>query len=187
MIGRIWPYKGVEYFLHAASIVEKEYPQARFVIAGEGDFTPYRRLAGRVTNLTLINRFLTEPEIAALLQGATVCASPYVSGSQTGWISAAYAFKKPVIASTTGNFPEMVKDGNTGIIVPPRDAPALARAILKILGDRALARELGNNGYEMMRRDMSWETVAQKTIDVYRETVYKRAPNTDKGQHHAGQ
>jgi glycosyltransferase involved in cell wall biosynthesis len=173
-LGRIWPYKGVEYFLQAASIAERVNPNVTFTIAGEGDFGPYEIFARKVKNLNLINKFLNEREIADLLQNTSVVVFPNVSGSQTGWITSAYAFKKPVIVTDTGNFSEMVIDGETGLIVPPCNVNALCRAILKLLSSPLVCQEMGCHGYEFMRKETSWKVVAQKTISVYEDAINER-------------
>jgi glycosyltransferase involved in cell wall biosynthesis len=173
-LGRIWPYKGIEYLLQAMSIIEKRFLNIRLIIAGQGDFSPYQRLANKLRKFTLLNKFLTNQEVAGLLQNASVVVFPYIAASQTGWISAAYTFKKPVVATNTGNFGEMVQDGKTGLLVPTKNAEALATAILKLLTNKKVREQFGISGFQLMCDEMSWEMIGEKTSQVYREVIESR-------------
>ncbi len=62
-------------------------------------------------------------------------ALPYTEASQSGVVSTAYGFGKPVVVTDVGSIPEIVDDGVTGLIVPPRDPAALAEAIIRLLKD----------------------------------------------------
>ena len=96
---------------------------------------------------------------------------PYIEASQSGIIPIAYAFKKPVVVTNVGSIPEVVDDGITGFIVPPKDPDALASAITKLLRDDKLRKEMGESAYRKMEEELSWDKIADKTIEVYREMV----------------
>ena len=72
---------------------------------------------------------------ATLFQQASVVALPYIEASQSGVVPLAYMHMKPVVATTVGGLPEMVDDGRTGYLVPPRDEQALATAVVRLLRD----------------------------------------------------
>jgi glycosyltransferase involved in cell wall biosynthesis len=99
---------------------------------------------------------------------------PYIEASQSGVIPTAYGFKKPVVVTSAGSIPEIVDDGITGFIVPPKDVNALAEAIIKLLKDRELRRKMGENAYKKLKKDLSWDNIAEKTIQVYKETIGER-------------
>jgi glycosyltransferase involved in cell wall biosynthesis len=94
---------------------------------------------------------------------------PYTEGSQTGIISIEATFKKPVIATNVGNFAEMVLDGETGLIVPPKDSDALAQAIITLLKDEHLRRQMGENAYLIMNERFSRKTIADKLNEIYQD------------------
>jgi glycosyltransferase involved in cell wall biosynthesis len=75
----------------------------------------------------------------------------------------------PVISTTGGALPEVV--GNAGVLVPPADAGALARAIGELLDNPERARQLGEAGLKRVRASFTWAKAAQKTVEVYRETI----------------
>ena len=92
---------------------------------------------------------------------------PYVEGSQTGVVPIAYSFKKPVVVTNVGSFDEVVEDGKTGFIVPPRDPAAIADAVAKMLKDRQRRLQMGENAYRKMNEDLSWDTVVTDTVRIY--------------------
>jgi glycosyltransferase involved in cell wall biosynthesis len=93
----------------------------------------------------------------------------------------AYSAEKPVVATEVGGLPEMVEHGRTGYLVPPRNVSALADAVVRLLLDRKLRREMGIRGKKKVEAECSPEVVAQKTIDVYRRAGggSRRSPGSD--------
>ena len=106
------------------------------------------------------------------MQAADLVVLPYTDGSQSSLISAAAAFKKPAVVTSVGDFADMVEDGRTGLVVPPRNSRALAEAMLKLLNDDELRRSMGENACRKMQGDeYSWDTIAAKTIAIYEEAI----------------
>jgi len=172
--GRITPYKGIEYLIEAGKLIKQQFPEVNITIAGEGDFDKYKELIEGDSHFTIYNRFIPDNEAAALFQRASIVVLPYTDGSQSGIISIAGSFKKPVVATDVGNFPEMVKDGTTGFIVPPKDVNALAEAIIELLNNDKLRQEMGENAYRVLSDKFSWDKIAQKTLQVYQEAIEAR-------------
>ena len=85
----------------------------------------------------------------------------------------AMACQIPVIATTGGSLPEVVKHGHTGILVPPANASALANAILQLMDDEPLRKQLGEAGRKHVESNFTWQRTAQATADVYREAIAK--------------
>ena len=136
--GRIWEYKGLEYLIKAEPLITARVPDARIVIAGRGeDFDCYRAMMVHPDRFTVYNEYVSDEKRAELFQQASVVALPYTDASQSGVIPVAYTFGKPVVATTVGGLPEAVDEGETGLLVPPRDERALADAILWLLDDAA--------------------------------------------------
>ncbi len=86
----------------------------------------------------------------------------------------AMALALPVVASDAGGNPDLVTSDATGLLVPPRDPAAWARALSRVLGDAELARRLGTAGRALVRRDFTLERSAERTEAVYREAVAAR-------------
>lgn len=167
--GRIWEYKGLEYLIRAEPLIAERIPRVRICIAGQGeDLGRYRAMMQNPESFILHNHYISDEMRAELFRRSSVVALPYVEASQSGVIPLAYAFGKPVVATRVGGLPEMVADGWTGLLVPPRDERSLADAIIRLLGDADLRRRLGENGRHKLRTELSGSAVAQRTLQVYR-------------------
>jgi glycosyltransferase involved in cell wall biosynthesis len=86
----------------------------------------------------------------------------------------AMACGAPVVATTAGAFPEVIEDGVSGLLVPPRDAAALARAIERLLDDAELRRELGQGGRRRIEEHFSWRETALRTLALSQEVRAKK-------------
>ena len=165
-------YKGLEYLMKAEPIITKEVPGAKIVIAGKGDFRRYEKMMTNRDAFIVHNEYISYEKGAELFQRSSALILPYVDGSQSCVTFLGYGFKKPVVVTDVGSIPEMVEEGKTGFVVPPRDSGALAGAIVKLLKDERLRREMGENGYRKMKEDHSWGKIAEKTIKVYERALH---------------
>lgn len=173
--GRIWDYKGLDYLIEAEPLVAREVPDVRIVIAGEGDdFERYRRMMVHPERFTVHNHYIPATQMAELFARASVVVLPYVEATQSGVIPVAYSFAKPVVATDVGALPEMVDDGTTGLLVPPRDAGALAAAAVELLKDPVLRRSMGIAGRRKLDAECAPDVVARQTLAVYRQAIEDR-------------
>lgn len=166
-IARLDPQKGLDYLLDAAARV----PQARFALAGDG---PERaRLEARARALGLEDRvsFLGyRRDIPELLARCDLFVLPSLFEGLPLAALEAMAAGRPVIATAVGGTDEAVIHGETGILVPPADPDALARAIRALLAAPALAERLASAGRARVRREFGAETMVERV-----ETLYARA------------
>ena len=170
--GRIWDYKGLEYLIRAEPLITAEFPNATIVIAGEGeDFGRYRGLMVHPERFVVYNEFVSDDLRATLFQQASVVVLPYIEASQSGVLPLAYRHMKPVVATTVGGLPEMVEEGRTGYLVPPRDERALAAAVVRLLRDADLRRQFGLNGRRKLDEECAPADIARQTLDVYQRAL----------------
>lgn len=170
--GRIYQYKGLEYLIRAEPLITNEVPGAKIVIAGRGEsFERYQRMMVNRENFIVHNHYISFKQGAELFERCSLVVLPYIEASQSGVVTAAYGFKKPVVITDVGSLTEVVDDGVTGYVVPPGDEVALARAVIKLLKDEALRKEMGENGYRKLKKDLSWDEIAEKSIQVYQEVL----------------
>lgn len=170
--GRIWPYKGLEYLIRAEPLISAQRPNAKIIIAGEGeDFAPYQQMMVNPDRFVVHNHFIPDSQIPGFFQQADLVVLPYIEASQSGVIATAYSFAKPVIASAVGGLCEQVDHGQTGLLIPPADAQQLADAILTLLEDRPLRQQLGRNGQRKVESEWSAATVARQTLQVYEQAI----------------
>jgi glycosyltransferase involved in cell wall biosynthesis len=87
----------------------------------------------------------------------------------------AMAHARPVVASSVGGLKDLVVDGETGVLVPPRDVAALRQALERLLADRELRRRLGSAGRERIRRHFSWDRFSAETIRAYEGALSSKA------------
>jgi glycosyltransferase involved in cell wall biosynthesis len=97
---------------------------------------------------------------------------PYTDATQSGVSAIAFACSRPVIATSVGDLPEMVIDGRTGLMVPPRDGESLARAMEKMLIQRKLRDSLAVNANRFAKDNLSWSGIADATARTYRRAMY---------------
>ena len=168
--GRIEPYKGVGVLLEAARPLLQEFSEWKLIIAGGGDVAPYRELLDH-PRIETVNRFLTDQEVAGFMRRASIVALPYISASQSGVIPTAYAFSKPVLATRVGGIPDMVREGETGLLVPPNDPGALQDALRRLITDPPLRARLGKAGKKFAEEELSWTAIAEKHADFYRKFI----------------
>ena len=174
--GRIWDYKGLRYLIEAEPLITARVPNARIVIAGRGDdFAQYERMMVNRDRFVVLNERIPDEQVARLFQEASVVVCPYIEASQSGVLALANAFGKPVVATTVGGIPEMIAHGQTGLLVPPRDARCLAEAVVTLLQNPALRQAMRRHALHQSQTELSWATIAQRTMSVYSHALVAHA------------
>lgn len=170
--GRIWDYKGLKYLIKAEPRITKAIPNARIIIAGEGDdFGPYQRLMNHPDRFEVHNKFITTALRDELFKRVSVVVLPYIEATQSGVIPLAYSFAKPVVATQVGALADAVEDGVTGRLVPARDTVALADAVIEMLSNPTARIKMGVAGRRKLDAEWSPQAVGQRTIEVYRRAI----------------
>lgn len=172
--GRLSPYKGLEVLYRAAPIVAEQVPGVRFVVVGRpirGYQPPAAPSLSNQGRIEQICDYVSNARLAELFQRATMVVCPYTDATQSGVILTAYAFGKPVVATTVGGLPEYVTDDQTGILVPPNDSESLAAAIVGLLVDRTRRERLSKGIQRARATELGWDRIAQQTIKVYEEAL----------------
>jgi glycosyltransferase involved in cell wall biosynthesis len=176
--GRLWAYKGLEYLIRAEPRITAAVPGARIVIAGQGeDFARYRGLMVHHDRFVVYNEYVSDQRREALFRQADLVVLPYVEASQSGVVPLAYASMKPVVATTVGGLPEIVEDGRTGLLIPPRDEGALADAIIRLLQDKPRCRQMGLAGRHKLDAECAPAVIARQTMSVYRRALRLASPS----------
>lgn len=175
MVGRLEPEKGYPFFLEAARLLRERVPAVRFVIAGKGSLENSLKQQARELGLEDTVVFLDfRPDVPSIVAALDVFVlSSLAEGLGTSALEA-LAMAKPVVASAVGGLPESVRHEETGLLVPPRDPAALAEGILRLLKDKALAHRLGQAGRRLMEAEFNQETLARKTLEVYRKVMREK-------------
>jgi glycosyltransferase involved in cell wall biosynthesis len=170
--GRLSPYKGLETLYAALPAIAARVPGVRIVVAGQpirGYVPPRAPDLGPHARVEVIDRYVSNSEVAELFQQATVVACPYHDATQSGVVLTAFAFDVPVVASAVGGMAEYVIANRTGLLVPPGDPPALAEAVARLLVDAALRSRLSAGIEEAAARELSWRQTVETLMHTYSE------------------
>jgi glycosyltransferase involved in cell wall biosynthesis len=167
--GRLTHEKGVDILLHAFKLVIKQLPQAQLIIAGEGP--ERRRLQAIAKQLNAKIDFLghqSRETLERLFDSAWVQVVPS-RGAEAFGNSAAEAMMRgtALVASAEGGFTEYVRDGQTGLLIPPGDRAALGKALLQVLGDRGYAESLGQAGRQLAIKVFDQSLFLDRFVAIY--------------------
>ena len=176
-IGRVSRGKGFEDFIRAASIVLQYKPQCRFLIIGDDPLGSgaLKEISLLAEELSISGRVLftgwreDAPKIISGLD-LVVQAATFPEGLPTV-IMEAMALRKPVVASHIAGHTELVRDGRSGLLVPPGDPHSLAQAIIKILDDRELSKRMGECGRQIIESSFTSSITVTKIEAVYDEIL----------------
>ncbi len=170
-LANLRPEKGLEDLIRAAVLVRARCPHARFVVWGEGSLRP--ELEGLIQTLGLggvaeLRGTTTEPETA--LRTFDIFVLPSTSESCSNALLEAMATRLPVVATRVGGNLALVDDEKTGLLVPSGDPSALAKAVIRLIENPALAAELAVAGRDRVRAEFGIERLVARV-----EALYDRA------------
>jgi glycosyltransferase involved in cell wall biosynthesis len=186
-VGSLVPLRNHALLLTAACRVLVQVPEARFLIVGEG--SERRRLEAMARELGIAERIAFAGErrdIPELLSALDVFA---LSCDTEGFGLAALeamAAGVPIVATRVGALPELIEEGESGLLVPAGDAPGLADALLRVLRDAALARRLGQAARARAEADYSAARNAELVSDLYLQVLGQHAPGRHAALSHVG-
>jgi glycosyltransferase involved in cell wall biosynthesis len=174
VLSRLNRLKGVEDFLSAAAAIALRFPRARFLLVGDCETcvdAGYREsLEAHAARLGLGERAIFtgfRNDIPELLSEVTVSVLPSLTEGLSNSILEAMAAGVAVVATRVGGNPELVEDGVTGLLVPPRDPRALAGAVCRLLEQEELASRLARAGQGRVLERFSLERMVRQTEALY--------------------
>ncbi|HWK09466.1 MAG TPA: glycosyltransferase [Vicinamibacterales bacterium] len=171
-VAALVPHKGQTHLIEAAALVVRKVPDARFVIAGEGDLRPsLERLIKerRLEKHVFLAGF--RPDVLSVHKAFDIFAMSSVTEGLGTSVLDAMACAKPVVATAAGGIPEAVVDGVTGVLVEPRDHDAMARALIALLADEDARTRMGAAGLRRVRDEFSIERLVRETLRVYEHVL----------------
>jgi phosphatidylinositol alpha-1,6-mannosyltransferase len=170
-VGRLIPRKGLQFLVEAAKYLIKERAETMFVIVGDG---PLRNpLVSQLKKTGLSRNFMflgdvSEDVLPAMYNYADVFVFPSIQEGLGIALLEAQATAKPVVAFNQGGVREAVLNEKTGLLVK-RDSQELADALVRLLSDKDLSQRMGRMGRRFVSANFSWETCAERMLQVYRE------------------
>jgi len=173
-IAYLIPEKGVEYVMRAARKVIDMQPNVHFIFVGDGPLSSYlHELANELnikSNITITGLIEDEEMKSIAIETAIYTLASIWREAFSLVILEGMAMAKPIVATNVGGAPEAVIDGQTGILVPPADDNALARAYINLLQNRELATKMGKEGRLRVEKDFNIKRWINDTICLYRDT-----------------
>lgn len=181
-IGRLEPPKGYEFLLESAKIVKREFSPVQFVIVGDGSLK--HKLEKLTDDLKLKDTVIFlghRNDIADILSISDIAVLPSVREGFSVSLLEFMSLGKPIIATDVGGNKEAVINGESGIIVPPRDPIALAEWVLKLIKENKTSEDIGMKARERFNENFTVETMIQKIEKLY-DTLYYLETYTDSKQ-----
>ncbi len=171
--GRIHRHKGIDVLVKSQPLVSSRIPDAVYQIIGKESYHDYKRF--------IINKdkFILEPvmvpwtEIHNIFRKADIVVLPYLDATQSGVLSTALAYRKPVIITSVGGMPEMVLQGKTGIIVAPNNVKALAAAIVLLLSNKKLKQNIIDNINDALENELCWSRTIKPVEKAFHYALAK--------------
>jgi glycosyltransferase involved in cell wall biosynthesis len=174
-VGRVTTAKGYEDFVTAAAIVKKIIPNVAFIgIGGRSklDIVYEQKILKLTNKYNLQDSFKLvgyRDDVPVIMSALDLLVLPSRSEPLGLVLMEAMAAGKPVIGTKVGGIPEIIEDGVTGLLVPPQSPDKLAEAIITILQNRSLARQMGEAGRQRVRERFSADQHVAKIQEIYEE------------------
>ena len=168
--------KGHSWLIAAAPAVIAEFPLTQFVLVGDGERR--REFENEVLSLGASESFIflgRRDDIPEILACCDIAVLPSLAEGLPNAVLEYMAAGLPTVVSRAGGNAELVEDGITGLLVPPRDSAALSQAFLKLLRDPDLARRIAKNGQRFVQENFSFERSVQQVEDLYAEQLPQHA------------
>lgn len=169
--GNVIESKGSDTAIRAIPRVREHVPDVTFVLAGSGSIPEECRslIETYEDSFEIHNEFVPNESVGEFFRRAQAIVIPHRrQNGHSGTLTIAYSFGKPVVTTTVGDYPRLVRDTGAGLTVSPDDPEALANAIVTLLKNPSLRRVMAENS-RTMADELSWEHVASRHLDVYRE------------------
>jgi len=174
------PKYGPDVLLKAMPAIIGEFPDIHLSLAGAGEMTgTLRNLAQKldITEHVSFTGFIDNRKIPEFLADHDIMIMPSVMASESFGVAVleASAVGLPVVASNIGGVPEVVKNGTTGLLVPPGDAKALAAAVINLVDNAELRKEMGQAGRDFVKEKYAWGNCVDMMDDLYQRMINRES------------
>lgn len=171
-VGRPEKRKGLKYLLRAYIRIKQQEPNSRLIVVGAGDFSRYERIMAPIGDV-VFRSYVPYDELPRYYRTADVFCAPNTGNESQGYVLLeAMAAGVPVVASNIEGFAGVITDEVNGVLVKPKDDEQLAAAILRLLRNPALSKELGAAGQDQAAH-YSWDNIARRVLSYYERLLYE--------------
>lgn len=179
-VGYLIERKGFNYLIKAVKEVLEFHNEVKLIIVGSGPLE--KQIKKLICELKLENNIqilnnISDNELLNIYNSSDLFTLPSIIDSQGNTeglgvvLLEAMACKLPVIGSNTGGIPDIIQDNVTGRLVQQKDIHGLSKAIIDLIENEDLRKNMALNGYEMVKGHFSWEKIAKDYIEIYKETI----------------
>lgn len=170
------PRKGFKYLLRAMPLVQQQFPNARLIVAGSGKQEKFDSLFERYAiHGVEFKGFVPDDDLPRYYASCDVSCAPSTGNESFGYVVVEpMAAGGAVVASNIPGYASVMRSGETGLLVEPRDPQALALGLVRMLADRSLRERMGANA-RAAAQQYDWSSVAERVLEVYRQAA-ERAP-----------
>lgn len=186
--GRLIEKKGIEYGICAVAKVLQFYPNIEYQIIGDGELKETLQQLIQSLNITdkvKLVGWKTQPEIIDILDQSDIFIAPSVTakdGNQDAPVNTlkeAMIMGLPVIATTHGGIPELVKDGISGFLVPERDAEAIAKKLIDLIEHPAIWSSMGRAGRAYVESHYDMNKLNDELVEIYHQVMMNNFPTQE--------
>ena len=177
LFGKIKPYKGIDLMVEAVRRLDPAIRRRVEVLVIGKPYMETGALVAAAAGMPEIRfdfRFVPDDEMAGLFRWADVLAFPYREIEMSGVLMAALKTARPMVASNIGGFAELLRDGETGLLVPPGDVAGLARAITRLVEEPQTRARMAVGLVDLVGAIPSWDTIAAETEGLYAAVIAER-------------
>jgi glycosyltransferase involved in cell wall biosynthesis len=172
VVGRLSPEKGQAYFLEALALARTRLGKVRALLVGDGrDRAELERLVATLSLGDMVAFTGYTRDVVAVYGAIDCLVLPSLSEGMPNVALEAMLFGKPVLATRVGGTPEVVLDGETGILVPPEDAGALADGLVRLCSDRRRMKSFGREGARRVRESFSPFERVNNIVTLYNSLI----------------
>jgi glycosyltransferase involved in cell wall biosynthesis len=181
-VGAFWKFEGVQYLIRSIPLILEQCPQARFLIVGDGimkeEWIELTRQIGMLDKV-IFTGMVPYQKVPLYINAGDLCVVP--GGRQRNERIGASPLKlceymacgKPVIASRVDGL-EIVEENNAGILVEPESPRSLATAIIKLIQNQELRKQMGERGRRYVLKNRSWASVARRVAEVFEQAIKEK-------------
>ncbi|MDR2889749.1 MAG: glycosyltransferase [Lachnospiraceae bacterium] len=163
--GFVREYKGLKHLLAALPAIKAQIPAIQLWVVGDfaGDKAVYTQMMERLDitdRVRIVDGYIPDEEIEQYFTAADLIVLPYETATQSGIVQIAYGFEKPVVVTRVGGLPDVVRDGQTGLVVEPADPAAIAQAVIRFFTENM--RDQFTEKIRETATEFSWERMAEQ-------------------------
>jgi glycosyltransferase involved in cell wall biosynthesis len=174
--GPLSVFRGIDVLLSAFKIVRKILPETHLVLLVRESKRKncWFKKAEKLTNVDIVAGILDQKELVKQLGHASVVALPFKFWPQVECpltILEAMAMEKPIITTDTGAIPEIINNGENGILITPGNAKVLAKAAIELLRDKDLSARIGKNARMYVQSFHDWDIIVKQTLNIFQSVM----------------